>query len=82
MLKIKLSNLSFMNVVMRYYLMMALAFILGFAGQWILMSFVSVVLAASTIMGMSFEIVTPQTEKTTTGKIIQMDWGTGMKKAS
>lgn len=82
MLKIKISNLSFAGVVMRFYLMMAVAFILGFAGQWVLMAFVAGTIGASAIMGMSFEIGTPNNAKTTAGKIIQMDWGTGLKKAS
>lgn len=82
MLKIKLSSLSITNVVTRFYLMMALAIGLGFAQQWVLMSFVSVAIGASTIMGMSFTFENSKTATTSTGKIIQMDWGTGMRKAS
>lgn len=82
MLKIKLSSLSITNVVTRFYLMMALAIGLGFAQQWVLMSFVSVAIGASTIMGMSFTFENSKTAATSTGKIIQMDWGTGMRKAS
>lgn len=82
MLNIKLSSLSIAGVVMRFYLMMAVAFILGFAGQWILMTFVAGVIGASAIMGMSFTTGDTQNAKTTTGKIIQMDWGNGLKKAS
>lgn len=82
MLKIKLSSLSITNVVTRFYLMMALAIGLGFAQQWVLMSFVSVAIGASTIMGMSITFENSKTAATSTGKIIQMDWGTGMRKAS
>lgn len=82
MLKIKLSSLSIGAVVMRFYLMMAVAFVLGFAGQWILMAFVSGVIGASAIMGMSFTFGNTENTKTAVGKIIQMDWGTPMKKAS
>lgn len=82
MLKIKLTNLSIPNVVARFYLMMAVAIVLGFAELWILMSFLSVAIAASTIMGMSFTFGDNKAAKTTTGKIIYMDWGTGMRKAS
>lgn len=82
MLKIKLTNLSITNVVARFYLMMAVAIVLGFAELWILMSFLSVAIGASTIMGMSFTFGDNKTAKTTAGKIIYMDWGKGMRKAS
>lgn len=82
MLKIKLSNLSITNVVIRFYLMMALAIILGFAQQWILMSLVAVAIGASTIMGMSFTFGGHKVAKTNVGKIVYMDWGTDMRKAS
>lgn len=82
MIKIKLSNLSLASVVMRFYLMMAVAIILGFAGQWFLMAFVAGSIGASAIMGMSFKVGTFINAKTNVGKIIQMDWGTGLKKAS
>jgi len=82
MLKIKLSNLSITNVVTRFYLMMAVAIILGFAQQWVLMAFVATSIGASTIMGMSFTFGMNKNAKTAGGKIIQMDWGTALKKAS
>lgn len=82
MLKIKLSNLSIGSVVMRFYLMMAVAIALGFAGQWVLMAFIPGIIGASAIMGMSFTFGNTQKAKTNAGKIIQMDWGTPMKKAS
>lgn len=82
MLKIKLTNLSITNIVARFYLMMAVAIILGFAQQWILMSFVAVALSASTIMGMSFTLEDNKNAKTVAGKIIQMEWEAGMRKAS
>ncbi|GEM_PF-4501231 len=82
MLQIKLTNLSIINVLTRFYLMMAVSIILGFAELWILMSFVAVAIGASTIMGMSFTFRDNKKAKTTAGKIIYMDWGTDMRKAS
>jgi len=82
MLKIKLSNLSLSGVVMRFYLMMAVAIGLGFMGQWILMAFVAGPIGASAIMGMSFSFEGSTNAEKAMGKIVQMDWGTGLKKAS
>lgn len=82
MLKIRLSNLSLGGVIMRFYLMMAVAIVLGFLGQWIAMAFIAGPIGASAIMGMSFSFENPTSAKTGVGKIIQMDWGTGLKKAS
>lgn len=82
MLKIKLSNLNIAGVVMRFYFMMLVGLLLGFAGQWILMAFVAGTIGATAIMGMSFEWISPKDAKTTSGKIIQLDWGTELKKAS
>ncbi len=82
MLKIKMSNLSIGTVVMRFYLMMAVAILLGFAGQWVLMAFVPGVIGASAIMGMSFEMGMPKNTKTKTRKIIQMNREADLKKAS
>lgn len=83
MLKIRLSNLSIAGVLMRFYLMMAVAIVLGFMGQWIAMAFIAGPIGASAIMGMSFSFENPTNNaKEGVGKIIQMDWGTGLKKAS
>jgi len=79
MYKIKLFSLSIDQIVIRFYLMMLVAFVLGFAQQWILMAFLAGPIGASAILGISFE---PETKKRkTTGKIIETNWDKEIRKA-
>jgi len=81
MLKIKFFNLTIGQIVTRFYLMMGVAFILGFAQQWILMAFIAGPIAASAILGASFHLKSPK-EAIKTRKAIQLDWGKELQPVS
>ena len=81
MLKIQLFNLGIGEVVMRFYLMMSIAFLFGFMQQWILMVVFAGPIAASALLGMRFNLNTPQEAKRV-GKIIHLELKKEIKKAS
>ena len=60
MFEIKLVNLSIAGVVIRFYVAMAVALVLGFMGQFVLMAFLAGPIAASAIVGMSIRFKLPQ----------------------
>lgn len=82
MIKIEMYNLSIAGIVIRFYLMMAVAIILGIAGLWVSMAFTAGMIGVSAMMGMSFKLGTPKNSKTTIGKLIELKWEDGLKKAS
>ena len=56
-MKVRAFNLSMTGVVTRFYAMMLTAILLGFLGaSWVLISFVAVGFAFTTILGASFEL--------------------------
>ena len=83
MIKVKLFDLNFAEVLVRFYLCMAAALVLGFAQQWVLMPFIAGPIAASALMGARFSIGSSEVA-IKTKKIVQLDLGKGkqLKKAS
>ena len=82
------TNLSFNNVLGRFYLMIAATIILGFMGQWILAAIVGYALGLSAILGLSAQFGPPKpnakviaNSKETT-KVISLENTTVLKKAS
>lgn len=83
MIKVKLFDLNFAEVLVRFYLCMAVALVFGFAQQWILMPFIAGPIAASALMGARFSLGSPAVA-IKTKKIVQLDLGKTkqLKKAS
>lgn len=82
MIKIEMYNLNVAGIVIRFYLMMAVAIILGTAGLWVPMAFIAGTIGVSAMMGVSFKIARPKNSTKMAGKVIQMELEEGLKKAS
>ncbi|MEM6316623.1 MAG: hypothetical protein AAF960_03080 [Bacteroidota bacterium] len=74
MIKVKLFDLDFGEVVIRFFVAMAFALVLGFMQQWILMPFVAGPIAASALLGARFGLGSPAAAMQTK-KVFQLDTG-------
>lgn len=70
MIQFKVCSLRLHNVILRFYLMMAGAIALGFAGQFTLAALFAGTMAILTILGVSIQFGTQNAKKS--GKIISM----------
>ena len=81
MVKIEMYSLSVAGIVIRFYLMMVVAIVLGIAGLWVPMAFIAGTIGVSAIMGVRFIISTPKSFKSILGKKAPIAFGENLKKA-
>ena len=75
----KLFEINMANMVLRYYLMMAIVIVAGFSGQWWL-AILSFPVFLSAMLGIKFKAEDKASK--TPGKVVRLEEREGLKKAA